>query len=51
MPKSGQARVPTADQQRILFEAIRRHRHPEKNIAIMQLSLSYSQIWCTAFLA
>lgn len=38
MPKSGQARVPTADQQRTLFDAIRRHRHPEKNAAIMQIS-------------
>ena len=38
MSKSGQARVPTAEQQRILFEVIRQHRHPEKNTAIMQIS-------------
>lgn len=38
MPKSGQARVPTADQQRHLFEVIRQHRHPAKNTAIMQIS-------------
>ena len=38
MPKSGQARVPTADQQRRLFEVIQQHRHPEKNTAIMQIS-------------
>jgi integrase len=38
MAKSGQARVPTAEQQRRLFEVIREHRHPEKNTAIMQIS-------------
>lgn len=38
MPKSGQARVPTAEQQRHLFEVIQQHRHPEKNTAIMQIS-------------
>lgn len=38
MAKSGQARVPTASQQRALFEAIWEHRHPEKNTAIMQIS-------------
>ncbi|NHN39902.1 site-specific integrase [Pseudomaricurvus alcaniphilus] len=38
MAKSGQARVPTADQQRQLFEVIQQHRHPEKNAAIMQIS-------------
>ena len=38
MPKSGQARVPTADQQRRLFDVIQQHRHPEKNTAIMQIS-------------
>jgi integrase len=38
MPKSGQARVPTAEQQRDLFEVIKAHRHPEKNTAIMQIS-------------
>lgn len=38
MPKSGQARVPTAAQQQHLFEAIQQHRHPEKNTAIMQIS-------------
>lgn len=38
MPKYGQARVPTADQQRKLFETIGQHRHLEKNMAIMQIS-------------
>ena len=38
MPKSGQARVPTPDQQHHLFEVIREHRYPEKNTAIMQIS-------------
>lgn len=38
MRKSGQARVPTAKQQRHLFEVIQQHRHPEKNTAIMQVS-------------
>lgn len=38
MPKSGQARVPTPEQQHHLFEVIRHHRHPEKNTAIMQIS-------------
>jgi integrase len=38
MPKSGQARVPTSDQQQHLFEVIQQHRHPEKNTAIMQIS-------------
>ncbi|WP_028877573.1 site-specific integrase [Teredinibacter turnerae] len=38
MAKSGQARVPTATQQRHLFEVIQQHRHPEKNTAIMQIS-------------
>lgn len=38
MPKSGQARVPTSEQQRHLFEVIQEHRHPEKNTAIMQIS-------------
>ncbi|MCW8829256.1 MAG: site-specific integrase [Gammaproteobacteria bacterium] len=38
MPKSGQARVPNAEQQRHLFEVIQQHRHPEKNTAIMQIS-------------
>lgn len=38
MPKSGQARVPTAEQQRRLFEVIQQHRHPEKNTAIMEIS-------------
>lgn len=38
MPKSGQARVPTEEQQQHLFEVIRQHRHPEKNTAIMQIS-------------
>jgi hypothetical protein len=38
MPKSGQARVPTIEQQRQLFNVIKLHRHPEKNTAIMQIS-------------
>lgn len=38
MPKSGQARVPTLDQQRRLFEVIQEHRHAEKNTAIMMIS-------------
>jgi len=38
MPKSGQARVPTQEQQSHLFQVIRNHRHPEKNTAIMQVS-------------
>lgn len=38
MPKSGQARVPTQNQQRQLFDAILKHRHPEKNTAIMEIS-------------
>lgn len=38
MAKSGQARVPTPEQQRHLFDVIRQHRHPEKNAAIMQIS-------------
>ncbi|WP_165855111.1 tyrosine-type recombinase/integrase [Marinobacter sp. JSM 1782161] len=38
MPKSGQARVLTPEQQRHLFQVIREHRHPEKNEAIMQIS-------------
>lgn len=38
MAKSGQARVPTTQQQQHLFETIRLHRHPEKNSAIMQIS-------------
>jgi hypothetical protein len=38
MAKSGQARVPTEDQQRHLFEVIQQHRHAEKNTAIMQIS-------------
>jgi hypothetical protein len=38
MPKSGQARVPTPEQQLQLFEVIKQHRHKEKNTAIMQIS-------------
>ncbi len=38
MSKSGQARVPTREQQSHLFQVIREHRHPEKNTAIMQIS-------------
>lgn len=39
MAKSGQARVPTTEQQGYLFEVIQQHRHPEKNTAIMQMQL------------
>lgn len=38
MPKSGQARVPTPEQQSHLFQVIQEHRHSEKNSAIMQVS-------------
>jgi integrase len=38
MPKNGQARVPSPEQQKQLFEAIQKNRHPEKNTAIMQIS-------------
>lgn len=38
MAKSGQARVPTTEQQRQLFDVIKAHRHPEKNTAIMHIS-------------
>ena len=38
MPKSGQARVPTVKEQRHLFDVIQKHRHPEKNTALMRTS-------------
>lgn len=38
MSKSGQARVPTQEQQLYLFQVIQQHRHKEKNKAIMQIS-------------
>ena len=38
MAKSGQARVPSPSEQRRLFSVIQEHRHPEKNMAIMQVS-------------
>ncbi|MBE8717493.1 site-specific integrase [Cellvibrio polysaccharolyticus] len=38
MAKSGQARVPTAEQQQQMFAIIKQHRHKEKNSAIMQIS-------------
>jgi integrase len=38
MPKSGQARVPSREEQQRLFEVIQQNRHPEKNMAIMQIS-------------
>jgi len=38
MAKSGQARVPSTEEKLHLFDAIKRHRHPEKNTAIMQIS-------------
>ncbi len=38
MAKSGQARVPTKQQQAHLFDVIKTKRHSEKNTAIMQIS-------------
>lgn len=38
MAKSGQARVLTSDQINTLFIEIEKHRHPEKNAAIMRVS-------------
>ena len=38
MPKSGQARVLTAEQRDHVLNVIQHHRHPEKNTAIMQIS-------------
>lgn len=38
MAKTGQARVLSPEQQDHLFDVIQKHRHPEKNIAIMQIS-------------
>ncbi len=38
MAKSGQARVLSPSQQQELFSVIKTHRHPEKNLAIMQIS-------------
>jgi len=38
MAKSGQARVLSQEQRDDLFTAILKHRHPEKNTAIMQIS-------------
>ncbi len=38
MSKPSQARVLTTEQIERLFDAIQRHRHPEKNTAIMQVS-------------
>lgn len=38
MAKSGKARVPSFEGQENLFTEILRHRHPEKNTAIMQIS-------------
>lgn len=40
MPKSGQARVPSVEEQRNLFNVILQHRHPEKNTALMRISFS-----------
>lgn len=39
MSKNGRARVLTPEQTQQLFEQIKKHRHPEKNALIMQLSL------------
>jgi hypothetical protein len=38
MAKSGQARVLSPKQQKHVFDVIQKHRYPEKNTAIMQLS-------------
>ncbi len=38
MAKSGQARVPSKQQQALLFDVIKTKRHSEKNTAIMQIS-------------
>lgn len=38
MSKSGQARVLTPEQQALLFDVIKQHRHAAKNTAIMQIS-------------
>ena len=38
MAKSGQARVLSPSQQQERFSVIKTHRHPEKNLAIMQIS-------------
>ncbi|MFK5893917.1 MAG: site-specific integrase [Pseudomonadota bacterium] len=38
MAKSGQARVPTSEEKKHLFDVIQEHRYPEKNTAIMQIS-------------
>jgi len=38
MPKNGQARVPSFEQQKRLFVEILKRRHPEKNTAIMLIS-------------
>tara|TARA_R100000687_G_scaffold81922_3_gene79874 strand:+ start:2172 stop:2336 length:165 start_codon:yes stop_codon:yes gene_type:complete len=38
MPKSGQSRVLTAEQQGHVFDVTQHHRYPEKNTAIMQIS-------------
>lgn len=36
--KNGKARVPSPSEQENLFSVIKKHRHPEKNTAIMQIS-------------
>ncbi len=46
MAKSGQARVPTPEQQRHLFQVIQDQRHPEKNTAIMQVSFKLGRASC-----
>tara|TARA_R110002050_G_scaffold17413_9_gene51779 strand:- start:3957 stop:4121 length:165 start_codon:yes stop_codon:yes gene_type:complete len=38
MPKTGQARALTTEQQDHIFDMIQHHRYPEKNTAIMQIS-------------
>ena len=36
--KTGKAAIPTLQEQQHLFDVIEQHRHPEKNLAIMQVS-------------
>lgn len=38
MPSNGKARVPTLDEKEYLFDQIAKHRYPEKNRAIMEIS-------------
>lgn len=38
MPRNGKARIPNEVEKDLLFEEIAKHRHPEKNRAIMEVS-------------